>query len=368
MNVTQKNWGALIAMQARVMVIVYGIPGTGKTAVIRALAKMVDYRFIHCILSTKMQEDVGGIPQKTDVFIDGVIRECTSSVLSEEMVRAKYEKCVLFFDELNETGHGVLAAAQEWFNNPPPNCWMIAASNRPEHSTNGQPLSPPVINRMAAFDWERPTEERRKGWRNGFRDYPAPSVPILPEDFLANHGVFWGELMCQFEDRFPDLFGDDAYPKERDKATEPWAGDRSWTNVGRLMCAADASGCNEPTRKSMVHGCVGQAAASTFLTWVNEQDLPDPEALLNDPEKIALPARFDISRAIVSGIRGRVAAERTSERWEMGQDCIERIFPQHQELGLWMFASMQELRPSGHEPQIRNGVFSEITRLMTEIV
>ena len=133
------------------------------------------------------------------------------------------------------------------------------------------------------------------------------------------------------------------------------------------MCAADATGCNEPTRKAMVHGCVGKAAASVFLTWVKEQNLPDPEAILANPSSLRLPVRFDVARAICGSIVGAVQSQPTVERWEASQDVIETVYPQHAELGVTLFARLNTHKPDGHIPNTRNGVFSEIHRVMTAV-
>lgn len=359
----QTNWAAMIAAQCRVVPMIYGTPGSAKTAVFRALAESANRRFLQCILRQMMPEDLGGVPVPRTVTIAGADHECVVKLLDETIIRARTEPSVVLLDEFNHAGHDVMGAAQEWINDPPAHCWMAACSNPVEQSTSGVELSPPVVNRMCVLTWERPVNERREGWRNGFRNYPAPNVPIVPNDYLDVFGAIWGELMCEFEDRFPDLFGDDAFPNDPNKACEPWPSDRSWTNVGILMAACDAVGANSMVRKQLIHGCVGEGAGNQFIAWLQTKSLPDPEAILADPSSLRLPQRFDQARAIVCSVLGRLQADCTPDRWEAGYDVAETAFVQQQETAVMYEGRLWKLKPEGHLPRERNGVSEELKRL-----
>jgi hypothetical protein len=362
---TQLNWAALISMQAGVVPLVSGAPGAAKTAVFRKMAEATNRRFLQVILRQKMPEDLGGVPVPSDIIVTGAdlqprtIRG-VSYLLGEDMLRAQHEPTLMLLDEFNHAGHDVMGAAQEWINNPPVNCWMAACQNPVEQSTSGVELSPPVVNRMCVLQWERPTEARRVGWRNGFCAYPAPDVPIVPFDAQAKYAQTWGGLLCDFEDRFPSLFGDEAYPKEAEKACEPWPSDRSWTNLGILMAAADSVWANAATRAKLVYGCVGDGAGNEFLTFVGMKDLPDPEVLLARPDLVQLPNRFDLSRAIVAGILAAVRGNPTADRWERAYDCLEVAFTQQPEVGMSAEGALWKIKPEGHAPRERNGAAAEM--------
>jgi hypothetical protein len=68
----------------------------------------------------------------------------------------------------------------------------------------------------------------------------------------------------------------------------------------------------------VVRGCVGQAAGIECLTWLVEADLPDPEAVLDDPDAFVLPERGDRAYAALSSVAGAVAGDPTAERWKRG--------------------------------------------------
>lgn len=362
----QVNWAFWIAGQARVVPLAYGIPGVAKTASCRSLAQRANRRFLGCYLDQMLPEDMGGVPAPTRISIGDVEHDCIKKLLDETMLRAQLEPSVVLLDELNQASHSMMAAAQEWINSPPESCWMFAAANPVEQASNGVDLTPPLVNRMCVVTWERPVEARREGWRRGFRDYPAPQVPLLPDDYLDIFGGKWGELLCAFEDQHADLFGDDAFPKDLDQATKPWPSDRSWTNVGILLSAGESVGANATTRHNLIAGCVGDAAAQQFERWLAAQDLPDPEELLAMPHTLKLPVRFDMSRAIVASIIGRLRANCTPARWESAYDLLEVAFRQQQEVALSAEGAVWKLKPDGHLPKERNGAAAEMRKARLE--
>lgn len=350
----QTNWPAFIAGQAGVVPLVIGSPGTGKTAVFRALAEALGRRFLPYYLDQALPEDLAGCPVPRTVRIGDTDYDCAVKLLDETLLRAKTEPSVVLIDELTNAGHSLQAAALQWINDPPKSCLMFAAANPVDQAAAGVDLCAPMVNRLCVIPWERPVEERRQGWRNGFKDYPAPSFPIVPEDFLETCGCLWGDLLCQFEDRFPELFGEQAFPKEAAAASMPYPSDRSWTNAGRLLAAADSVGADSEVRAKLVTGCVGEAAAQQFLRWLVSLELPDPEDLLAAPHTLKLPHRFDLSRAIITSVVGRVKANPTPARWEAGVDVVVKAFEQQEEVGMSAMGSLQKAKPHGYEPRKRH--------------
>lgn len=353
---SQQNWAALIATQAGICPYIEGSPGTAKTAVLRALAAATGRRFIQVILRQKMPEDLGGVPVPSDITLgDGSVVRGVQHLLGEDMLRAHHEPSLMLLDEMNQAGHDVLGAAQEFINSPPANCWLVAVGNPVEQSTSGVELAPPVVNRMLVTSWERPNETRRQGWRNGFSGFPAPDVPIVPAGFLEQYGPSWGQMLCDFEDRMPALFGEEAFPKTPGSASQPWPSDRSWTNCGILMAACDSVWANASTRAKCVLGTVGQGAGNSFLQWSNLKDLPDPEELLARPDTLVLPKRFDLVRTILGGCLSAVKGNATPERWERLFDLIEVAYGQQPEVALSIEGQVWKIKPAGHQPRLRQG-------------
>ena len=370
----QTNWPHFIAMQAGTVPYSEDDPGWAKTAAHKAFAKKVGRKLIQIILSQKLREDIGGVPVPSKVIIDGEEIECVKPLLMEDMVYANNDKCIIVFDEFNQAPKDVMGSAQEWINEPPPNSWMAALGNPPERSTCGQELSAPVSNRMCMLKWERFNEERRQGWKNGFKDYPAPDMPVVPENFLEDFGPKYGELMCQFEELFPDHFGEYTFPTEDDKdqmnnsgaepGSRPWRSGRSWSNAGKLLAACESVGGTQTTAFKLVAGCVGMGPASEFIAWLDKQDLPSARELLADPHKLKLPTRFDLSRAVVNSVLGCAAADKTPETWEDAYSVMIEVFQQNREVALACMGKLVNYLPEGHVPQIRDGVATEMNQIL----
>lgn len=330
----QQNWQFLIPPQVGIVSYAQSAPGQGKTASLRCLAQQSRRRFLHCLLDQMLPEDIGGVPAPRTLNINNDQVDCVVKLLDETLLRAKLEDSIVMLDELNQVSHSMMASAQEWINNPPPRAWVFAAGNPIEQSSNGVEFTPPLVNRICIVDWERPAEARRTGWRNGFRNYPAPQVPIVPDTYLDDFGAWYGELLCDFEDQFPDLFGDEGFPKDITAASQPWPSDRSWTNAGRLCCAADAVGALSTVKYRMIAGCVGTPAAQQFQKFLVSKKLPDPRDLLAHPQNLKLPQRFDMSRAIMASVIGVLKAEPEPRIWEAAYDLLEVAFEQQPEVAM----------------------------------
>ncbi len=360
---SQTNWAHFIAGQAGVVPLSLGMPGTAKTAVHRALAQQAKRRFIPLMLDQMLPEDLGGIPVPRTIEINGQPQDCVVKLLDEGLVRALAEPTVVLIDELTNASHSLQAAALQMINEPPPGCWMFAAANPLHQAANGVELAPPMVNRLCVLEWSWHNEERRAGWRSGFRSYPSPVLPIVPPDYLETFGTFWGEILCQCEDRFPEMFGEGAYPEDPSKASQPWPSPRSWTNVGKLLAAADSVGADAVTKDALIKGCVGTAAGQQFQRFVTSLQLPDPEELLSQPHTLKLPQRFDLSRAIIASVIGRIRANATAQRWEAAYDLLEVAWGQQPETAMASEGTLWRLKPDGHLPRVRNGAAAEIRSL-----
>jgi hypothetical protein len=94
--------------------------------------------------------------------------------------------------------------------------------------------------------------------------------------------------------------------------------------ASRLLTAAVTSGASEDVQSVLVRGSVGDGPGVEFLSWMTEMDLPDPEAVLANPDAFELPERGDRAYAALSAIAAAVAANATPERWVAGWRVLAR--------------------------------------------
>ena len=66
---------------------------------------------------------------------------------------------------------------------------------------------------------------------------------------------------------------------------------------------------------SLIAGCVGEGSGLEFLAWRRALDLPDPEALLADPDAFKLPARGDQAFAVLTAVVSAAVSKLTKDRW-----------------------------------------------------
>lgn len=356
---SQTNWAPLIAGQAGVVPLALGIPGVAKTAFFEALAESTNRRFIPYMLDQSLPEDLKGYPLVQEIQSNGQTVQAMVHVLEEARLRAECEPAVVLLDELTCAGHSIQAAALQWVNNPSPNCWMFAAANPPDKAAAGVDLTPPMVNRLCVVPWETPVEAIREGWRNGL-EFPAPDVPIVPDNW-RDHLPKWGCLVDDFIQRFPDRM--EAYPRDPAKAAEPYPTPRAWTNVVKLLAAAESVSANKHVRRLLINGCVGDGAGAEFNSFLETEDLPDPEEILADPQLLELPRRGDLAVAIVRGILARVEAQNTSDRWERCCDVFEQTWTQNKEVAMAGYGRLWKIKPNGYAPPKRNGVFAEMDSL-----
>jgi hypothetical protein len=360
----QVNWAYWIAGQAGVIPVALGMPGVAKTESARALARAAGRLFLPVMLDQILPEDLGGYPVVRELRAASggePALECMRRVIDEKFMAARLEPSVMLFDELTNAGHAQQAAALQIMAEGIEGCWIFAAANPPEQAAAGVELTPPMVNRLCVLPWEIDRDAIMDGWRAGL-EFPAPDVPLLAEGWRS-HLASWGSLMCAFHTSFPDVL--DAFPRDPTMTSQPFPSPRSWTHVVKLCAAAESVEAGPSVRAKLVHGCVGQAAATQFLTWLSMQDLPDPEELLCNPKRLKLPKRGDLALAIVSSVLTRVERNSTPDRWEAGRDFLGVVFEQAQEIAVAAHGKLWKSKPDNYLPKVRrDGVYTQLNQLV----
>jgi hypothetical protein len=305
-----------VAVAARVPVLLWGAPGTGKTSVIRAMAAAMGWPCETVIASIREPSDFAGLPV---VVGDGV--RFAPPAWARRLAGAG--RGLLFLDELSTAPPAVQAALLRVVLERvvgdlalPPDVAVVAAANPPEQAADGWDLSAPLANRLCHLTWTIDPRAVADGLAGGFA---APRVPHLSEGWQADIGVALA-LVAAFLHARPALAC--AVPAGAAAAGHGWPSPRTWEMAARLWAASGAARVSVEARSALVWGAVGEAAGVEFLAWLAEMDLPDPEAVLADPASFVLPARGDRAYAAVSAVAAVVAAEPTPERWAAGWQVL----------------------------------------------
>lgn len=314
--------GVSIAIQARVPVLLEGIPGDAKTSIVNSLFRRVCDRSHTSIVALHEPTEYGGFPLPTKDERERDIVALMPTAWARNLADVNGQKLAgLFLDELSNGAPATRSAAMRgildgvWGDTKIPNLTTVAAMNPVEQSESGYELSAPLANRFCHVDWEVPVSWWADQLIAGF---PDPDLKRLDVDLWKQHTVWATTLVAAFAKAKPSAVRN--IPKERSRQAKPWPSLRSFTMARDLLAADRACGYTVDHDITLMHvaGCVGEAAATEFLAYGNELDLPDPEEVLKNPRKLRLPDRGDRAYAVLTSVTAAVLANNTVDRWRAG--------------------------------------------------
>jgi len=338
-----------VAIAARVPVLLWGAPGTGKTSVIRAMAAAAGWPCETVIASIREPSDFAGLPIVKDGPSD-VRAQVTFAPPAWAVALADAGEGVAFFDEISTAPPAVQAALLRVVLERtvgdlalPDAVSVVAAANPPEQASDGWELTPPLANRFCHLDWPVDARTVANGFSGG---WATPKPPVLVDGWERRIPVVrtW---IAGFVTVRPMLAL--AVPEDAAGAGRAWPSPRTWDMVARLHAAAESGGVGELATSLLVRGCVGAGPGVEFLTWVAEADLPDPEAVLADPDGFVLPERGDRAYAALSSVAAAVAADPTNGRWERGWRAFGRAAGSAPDVAAAAARTLARCRPPGAE-------------------
>lgn len=310
-----------VAVAAGVPVLLWGAPGTGKTSAIRAMADAARWPCETVIAAIREPSDFSGLP----VVVDGVVHFAPPR-WAERLAAAG--RGLLFLDEISTAPPAVQAALLRVVLERvvgdlelPEEVVVVAAANPPEQAADGWDLAAPLANRFCHLDWEVEPAALAQGLVSG---WSAPVIPVLAPGWDEGEAFAQAQsLVAAFITVRPGLALD--LPTDAARAGRGWPSPRTWDMSARLTAAATAAGASSAATAALVTGAVGPGAGTEYLLWQQEMDLPDPEAVLADPDRFVIPDRGDRAYAALSAVAAAVAARPTVERWYAGWRVLARV-------------------------------------------
>lgn len=303
------------AVTANVPLLIWGDPGEGKTARVEAMS---------AAWGRETRVVVGGNREAVDflgyqIEKDGIV---SYSNLEWAVDLAGAESATLILDELTSTSpstsKAMLRVIQERFVGDfrlPDSVAIIALANPPESAADGFDLPAPSANRFLHLQWQFNHLQWIDGVMDGFSTTVYPSVTDLLGTRTEGERARSKAIIPGFLKVHPALAKPGA-PVDPDKAGKAWASPRSWTNA--LMVLAELDPTDHEARSLVVAGCVGEDAAREFQVWSQENDLFDPEAVLNDPTSVEWsnerPDRLFVLMRAISSIALRAGDPETFYR------------------------------------------------------
>jgi hypothetical protein len=345
-----------VAVAARVPVLLWGAPGTGKTSAVKAMAQVLGLPCETVIASIREPSDFAGLP----VVADGKVMFAPPRWARN---LAEHERGILFLDEISTAPPAVQAALLRVVLERvvgdlelPEGIVVVAAANPPELAADGWDLSPPLANRFCHLDWPVEAQAFAEGLTTG---WTAPVVPALPDGWDSHLAIGRG-LVAAFVSVRPALTV--AMPDDGSTAGRGWPSPRSWEMAALLWTAAALSGASEQARAALVMGAVGQGTGLELLNWASEMDLPDPEAVLVDPEAFVMPERGDRAYAALSAIAAAVAGNPTEQRWLAAWKVLGRAADKGADVAALAARVLAQCRPDGVAAPAELRLFAPLLR------
>src|SRR5437899_650091 len=287
-----------LAVQAGVPALIWGPPGIGKSASVKAIAAALDVPIEVVIASIREPSDFGGLPAIFDHSVSFVPPAWARRL-------AEAGRGIAFFDEISTAAPAVQAGLLRVILDRvvgdlalPPTISMAAAANPPEQAAGGWELSAPLANRFWHGQWSLDASSWVDGMLSG---WPEPLIERVPKTW-ADTLPSTAALVGGFIRHRPTLLL--VVPDDASKAGGPWPSPRTWDMAAKLIAAAVAAGHERLGDVAMtaVAGCVGPGPATEFLAWLKDVDLPDPEEILANPDKFKLPPRSDRQFAVLASV------------------------------------------------------------------
>lgn len=275
--------------------LLWGSPGIGKSARIRAAGKAVGLPVESVIPATRAPEDFSGVP----MIRDGQLSiEC---ILGAVTRLCKYPRGgVLFIDEISCAVPAVQSALLSVVLDRcvgetvlPRNVRILSAANPPEEAAGGWDLELPTANRFAHLKIAPPTADEWIAWLT-CSDNMALGDIANGENFVKQNWIdVWPRvvgIMVGFMRQFRSSLH--LIPKEGSKERgRAWPSPRSWDFAARAVATCYATDVPASMAYDFVQACVGEGPATSWVEWVSKADLPDPYVMVTKgwtPDKLRL--------------------------------------------------------------------------------
>jgi hypothetical protein len=331
-----------VAVSSGVPALLWGSPDTGKTSAVVALGEALDWPVEVVIGSIREPSDFAGLP----VVIDGSVHLAPPR-WAQRLCAA--ERGLLFLDELTTAPPAVQAAMLRVILERvvgdvtlPAGVRVVAAANPPEQAADGWELAPPLANRLVHLDWPVEAKTVARGLSVGF---PVPVLAGLDERPTAAQVSSARAAVAAFLEVRPALVLQ--VPASSAVASRGWPSPRSWEAVTKLLAGCEVSHASEEARAVLVTGAVGDGPGLEFLSWLENADLPDPDAVLADPDSFVLPERSDRAFAVLTAVVAVAIAYADTNSWDAAWRVVAKAAAGAPDVATLAARTLATHRPEG---------------------
>ena len=322
---TDRNVEALaLAVAANLPVLLWGQPGIGKSSTLVQLARGLDLPLETVIASVHEPSDFAGLPIiGPDPATQGI-----AMAPPDWAVRLhRSGQGLLFLDEISSAPPAVQAALLRVVLERhvgsmalPDSVRIVAAANPAGSAADGWQLAPPLANRFVHLAWLHDPDVVVRGLGG---TWPRISLPRLDPERLERSVARARAAICAFLTVRPDYAH--RMPTTSAGRAGAWPSPRTWEMALRLLAFGFAADASMDAVAIAVRGAIGDGAGLELLAFLERRDLPDPEAILADPEGAELPERGDRVHAMLAAVVDAIGRDLTRERWGSGWTLVARL-------------------------------------------
>lgn len=246
-EIIKKN--LLARPEDRVEICILGAPGIGKSSIVFQLAKEMNKSIVLFSASTKTREDVAGIPVYNFAsLVNGLVnrKEINNEVIH---TRPKYlDADILFIDEITNCAEHefkwisqMITERRVGEHQLNPNCYIICAGNRPEHSELANDLPAIFASRLILLD-----------------------VVTDKQGFLKRaFEEGWDPRVIAYIDQYPNTIENIKYKSPN----EGYACPRSFEKVSKILKMFDS---DKYIQRMMILGALGSADGTEFIAYMDK--------------------------------------------------------------------------------------------------
>lgn len=260
-------------MNANLVPIVLGMPGIGKSDIVKQIADQYNLEVIDIRLAQADITDLNGLPRFTKDRAEFVPFDIFP--LEDTPLPKNKSGWLCFCDEITSAPRNIQAAAYKLLldrqvgnHKLHPNCVLMAAGNRKEDKAVVNIMSSALVSRMIYFNLEISNQE----WL---------------EDFAIPHNL--DPRIIAFINAYPDKL----CTFDPEKAEESYAVPRTWDFIDRLIKSKiQLTGSNklEPEDKILFAGAIGDGVATEFYQFCEVYTkVPKYKDIIADPDKVDVP-------------------------------------------------------------------------------
>ena len=302
--------------------VIIGPPGIGKTQRVRAIAKKFGWQEYYFTPGTHGEGFCGVVPFPDE---DGLKFPAPKILMN--LFPKDCKGGLFFIDEINTCPPalqpallGLLLEGRIGDYVLPPQVRRIAAMNPVTQAASGWELPAALANRLQYYKWEAPSASDWVDWLLTDCEIPGPDGIKAKALAAAYHKKCPGQLL---EDPDKVLSGRDI---------PAFATPRSWESAIRMLAK-----CTEKGRMddypAIAEGHLGKPIAVAWATWLRQNDLPDPEDLLKNPE-IWKPNAAESDKIFATcyaiaeaAISGDYSKKDKRDRWFQAWKVLNRAIP-----------------------------------------